>query len=451
MAFRPLRLAHPGSDTGHRLLSLRTAREATAATALAGILGICFLISAGAASGSSLFVHGSHDTVATDFDYPHWLAGPLRGLAAPLTVTGWIELVVALFALYVLVLLLADVIRPAWAVAALVATHLLLVLGPPLWLSDVYNYLGFARLGVSHGLDPYAHTLGAIPSDPAATFATWHHISSPYGPLFTLLSYPLAPLGLATGTWVVKFVTATAALGSLALVWRLAQALDRPPVAVVLFVGLNPMWLIFEVGGAHNDAIGLLFVLGGALFVLHEREALGGAALAAAAAIKVSAGLALPFVWIAARRRGRTALGALAAAGVVLVACVIAFGGDVAGALDSFAGQAKLKSLRSVPGLVSQSILHRGTIPHQLEVICLVAFVLVALALFWLALRDGRWATNLGWATLALLLSVTWLMPWYAAWLLPFAAIGESRRLRDATLLLTLFLAVVRMPYGAST
>ena len=83
--------------------------------------------------------------------------------------------------------------------------------------------------------------------------------------------------------------------------------------------------------------------------------------------------------------------------------------------------------------------------------ICLIAFVAVTLALFWLALRDGRWATNLGWATLALLLSVTWLMPWYAAWLLPFAAIGESRRLRDATLLLTLFLAVVRMPYGAST
>src|SRR6266513_1123190 len=99
----------------------RPAREAVAAPALAGMVGLCFLLSAGAASGSSLFVHGSHDTVAVDFDYPHWLAGPLRGLAAPLTVTGWIELVVALFALYVLVLLLADVIRPAWAVAALVA------------------------------------------------------------------------------------------------------------------------------------------------------------------------------------------------------------------------------------------------------------------------------------------------------------------------------------------
>jgi hypothetical protein len=447
---RPLRFAHPGSATSPRL-SLRTAREAIAATALAGIVGVCFLLSAGAASGSSLFVHASHDTTAADFDYPHWLAGPLRGLAAPLTITGWIELVVGLLLLYVLVLLVADVVRPAWAIAAIVVAHVLLVLGPPLWLTDVYNYIGFARLGATHGLDPYAHTLSAIPSDQAVTYATWVHISSPYGPLFTLLSYPLAPLGLATGTWVVKCTIAAAALGCLALVWRLAQALERPPVPAVLFVGLNPLWLVFEVGGAHNDALGLLLVLGGALLVLGRREALGAAAVAAAAAIKVSAGLALPFVWLASRRRWRFAAGALAALGTVLLACVVAFGADVGRALDSFTGQAKVTSLRSVPGLISDSILGRGSIPHQLEVVCLAVFVVLAVALFALAARDGRWASNLGWATLALLLSVAWLMPWYATWLLPFAAVGESRRLRDATLLLTMFLIVIRMPYGAST
>jgi len=209
---RPLRLAHPGSATSSRL-SLRTAREALAATSLAGIVGGCFLLSAGAASGSSLFVHASHDTQAADFDYPGWLAGPLRGLAAPLSVTGWIELVVALFGLYVLVLLVADVVRPAWAVAALLASHLLLFLSPPLWLTDVYNYIGFARLGVTHGLDPYSHTLSAIPGDPAVSFATWLHISSPYGPLFTLLSYPLAVLGVAAGTWVVKATIVAAGAG----------------------------------------------------------------------------------------------------------------------------------------------------------------------------------------------------------------------------------------------
>lgn len=445
---RSLRLAHPASTAGARL-SFRTAREAVAATALAGTVGACFLLAAGAASGSSLFVHASHDTTAADFDYPHWLAGPLRGLAAPLTITGWIELVVGLMALYVVVLIVADVIRPAWAIAALVATHVLFMLGPPLWLTDVYNYLGFARLGATHGLDPYAHTLSAIPTDPATSFATWLHISSPYGPLFTLLSYPLAPLGVATGTWVVKVVTTAAALGSLALVWRLAQALDRPPVPAVLFVGLNPLWLVFEVGGAHNDGLGLLLVLGGALLVLREREALGGAALAAAAAVKASAGLALPFVWLAARRRWRAAAGALAATVAVLIVALLAFGEDVPGALSAFTGQAKQSSLRSVPGLVSTSFLGQGRISHELELLCLAAFAIVAVVAFVVAARDGTWAAGLGWATLALLLSVTWLMPWYTAWLLPFAAIGDSRRLRDAALLLTLLLIVIRMPYGA--
>jgi hypothetical protein len=38
-------------------------------------------------------------------------------------------------------------------------------------------------------------------------------------------------------------------------------------------------------------------------------------------------------------------------------------------------------------------------------------------------------------------------MPWYVAWLLPFAALGGDRRLRGAALTLTAFLLVVRMPY----
>jgi Glycosyltransferase family 87 len=445
-----LRPAPAGSAVTTRP-SARALREALAATALAGIVVLCFLLAAGAASGASVFVHGSHRTRAIDFAYPDWLAGPLRGLAAPLTVSGWIELVAGLCVLYLVVLLVADVIRPAWAVAALVVTHVLLALAPPLWLSDVFNYIGFARLGVTHGLEPYGHTLGAIPTDPAAVLASWHRIPSPYGPLFTVLSYPLAPLGVPAATWVVKATMALAALGSLALVWRLAPALGRDPVPAVLFVGLNPMWLVFEVGGAHNDALALLFVLGGALWVLRRRDGLGGAALAAATAVKASAGLALPFVWIAARRRWRTAAGAAVVGAAVVVGSALAFGGDVSGALDSFRGQARLTSLRSVPGLLADAVLHRGSIPHALELVFFAVFAVVAVILFFIALRDRAWASGLGWTTLVLLLSVTWLMPWYAAWVLPFAAIGESRRLREATLLLTVFLIVVRMPYGAST
>jgi hypothetical protein len=48
---------------------------------------------------------------------------------------------------------------------------------------------------------------------------------------------------------------------------------------------------------------------------------------------------------------------------------------------------------------------------------------------------------------LTLLLALSGVMPWYAVWLLPFAALAGDRRLRSAALLLTAFLLVVRMPY----
>jgi len=42
-----------------------------------------------------------------------------------------------------------------------------------------------------------------------------------------------------------------------------------------------------------------------------------------------------------------------------------------------------------------------------------------------------------GWASLALLLCSAWLVPWYLAWLLPLAALGRSRPLVAATVVLT--------------
>ena len=53
----------------------------------------------------------------------------------------------------------------------------------------------------------------------------------------------------------------------------------------------------------------------------------------------------------------------------------------------------------------------------------------------------------MGWTTLALLLTLTWVMPWYIAWLLPFAALSPQTRLRAATLACGAFLLVVHLPY----
>ena len=51
--------------------------------------------------------------------------------------------------------------------------------------------------------------------------------------------------------------------------------------------------------------------------------------------------------------------------------------------------------------------------------------------------RGADWVTAAGWATLALLLSTTWLLPWYGAWLMPLAGLSDSPWLRRAALAFT--------------
>ena len=71
--------------------------------------------------------------------------------------------------------------------------------------------------------------------------------------------------------------------------------------------------------------------------------------------------------------------------------------------------------------------------------------LVVAVLYLWLRAR-GDWISRAGWATFALIVSLAWLMPWYAIWLTPLAALGGSTRLRRATLALTVYLVLVLCP-----
>ena len=94
--------------------------------------------------------------------------------------------------------------------------------------------------------------------DPAYHFSNWHHLPSPYGPLLTLLTEALAPLGLPTAYWTWKAIVLAAALGTLVLVALAARRLGRSPQAAVALVGLNPLVLVYGIGGAHNEPLMLL-------------------------------------------------------------------------------------------------------------------------------------------------------------------------------------------------
>jgi hypothetical protein len=396
-------------------------------------------ISAGAASGPSRLVPSRAG------GFPDWLAGPLSGLGLGTSDASYQALLLVVCACYVVVLACLPALGPRRVVGAIVLAHVALVLGPPLLSGDVFGYLDYARLGVLHGLDPYTSTSSAAPQDEVYRFVLWHNATSPYGPLFTLASYPLAEIGVPAGLWVLKLLAGASSLGALALLWRCAQRRGRRPVEVVAFVGANPVILLYGVGGAHNDTLLMAGAAATVLLALRGRPAAAGVASVLAAGLKASAGLVTPFVILGSDHRRRTLLAVVGTLAVLGVLAAAIFGAHAVNVVEALRGQQGLVAVHSVPAQLGRLL---GA-PH-LESGLRTLFVVGAVgALGWALLatwRGADWVTMTGWATLALLVGTAWLLPWYVMWLAPFSALSADRRLRGATLGFCAYVVVSRLP-----
>jgi hypothetical protein len=110
--------------------------------------------------------------------FPTWMVGPFRGLASWLPDSGMFNsvlfsaLTVAMFVCYLVALACVRRLPARFVLGAVAAAHLLFLLGPPLPLTDVFNYVNYARLGAVHGVNPYVHSPATWPDDPGYGFAT---------------------------------------------------------------------------------------------------------------------------------------------------------------------------------------------------------------------------------------------------------------------------------------
>jgi Glycosyltransferase family 87 len=370
--------------------------------------------------------------------FPFWMKGPLQSFVGDrLLADQYGKLMVAMFAAYVLVVILARRVPLPLIVAGIVILHVLFVLTPPVGSTDVTNYVSYARLGAVHHLSPYHYVPAAVTSDPSYHWVTWPDYRSPYGPLFTVLSYAVAPLGIPAAVWTLKAAMGLVALACLGLVWRLAVALGRAPGPALAFVGLSPLWFFWCVGGAHNDVLMTLLVLLAIALVVFGRELGAGVTAVAAVAIKTPAVLLLPFVLIGSRDRQRALVG-MAAAGVALVAGTLIAFGDLA-ALTSFRSQTGFQTRRSFIGQFTL-LQHDPLLTQRLQTPATIAFVVLAAAAVLWAWRTRRWLEGFGWATVALLATLVWEFPWYLVWLLPIAALVRGWALKVAALFISLVL-----------
>ncbi|HEX5983918.1 MAG TPA: glycosyltransferase family 87 protein, partial [Solirubrobacterales bacterium] len=308
---------------------------------------------------------------------------------------------------------------------------------------DVYSYVDYARLGLRHGLDPYVHPPLAAPADPAFAEVTWTESTSAYGPLFTLLTYPLAWLPVGAAVAVLKAVAAFSVLGIAALVSRMAAWRGTDPLRAAAFVALNPLVLVHVVGGAHNDGLTMLLATLSVAALLSARELSGGATLVAAIATKVSAAFLAPFALLGSRRKDRLLLGASLAALAVLAAAWLAFGWDW---LQGFGLAGENQSRTSYMSIPITTARLTGLDPGAVRLAAAVLFAAtVAYLLAW-TWRGGDWVRAAAWTALALLLATSWLLPWYLVWALPLVAISRDRTLMALTLALTAYQLGARIP-----
>lgn len=517
----------PGVRPRSRPFADATAAQWICGVALASIVLLSLFAIVMAADRPSGLAPTSHNNY-----FPRWMAGPLGGLWPGMPYSAntlrfmFTGVVALMYLAYLAVLRYGSSVRPRWIVTTIVLAQVLFLLAPPMALTDVFNYINYGRMEIVHSLNPYTTIPIVEPhSDPAYVLSNWHQLLSPYGPLFTMLTFAVVPLGVAGSFWALKAILVLVSLAIIAIVWRCARLLGRDPAFAVALVGLNPIVLIWGLGGDHNDFLMVLCVVGG-LYMLtlsrvraKEREAAAsarsgvaddphshfpadpsapppvhfpadpaapapaappsadagaggraragvagrvsaltqlllpltpvevgaGAAFVTAAAFKASAAVLLPIVLASLLRRRRAlvqvAAGMAAAAVVLGVASLFAFGLH----LPDLSTQSRVVTSESIPNLLGLAVGAGGETEFLHTLMNLVLLAAIAFCCR-LAYRSGDAITACGWATVALLLTLSWALPWYVLWVLPLAALGSSRRLRVIALVLGAYLILVWAP-----
>jgi alpha-1,6-mannosyltransferase len=342
---------------------------------------------------------------------------------------------------FAFVTLALVVFRARWRRAlslrtVLVLTVVLLGLAVARWprdSTDVWAYAAYGHMITEYGVSPYTHTPSDFPNDriERRVKPIWQDTESVYGPLWHGISAAVTSFTETMRPTRVAFQT-LAALSVFLAVLLIARH-TRDPAAAAL-IGLNPLIVYSVVNGGHNDALVGLALLGGVLLAMRERFVLAGLAMAVAASVKIVAllGLAALAVWIWRKRGLRPAAITTSVAGGA-----VALGYALSGGLDGIAPlrEARLHISRNSIWLLADSEgrtnlfglgrFYRFSPEYLSWAATLSTVVVLVLGAVLVAgrLRDRTPVLIVGSALVAYLLAGTYVLPWYAAWVLPVLAL----------------------------
>lgn len=173
----------------------------------------------------------------------------------------------------------------------------------PLGAKDIFNYVSFAQLHAFYGLNPHQFTVSEVSNYLRDPFLkNMYHITcvSPYGPLWTWLSYGL--YHIVAGFGLIPFIISFKIIGLLShilitiMVFKVAETISHGSGSrAAIIYGMNPLAIFELVANAHNDGLAILLLLV-SLFLVYQKSTLTGLiALGTAISFKFTALLTVPF------------------------------------------------------------------------------------------------------------------------------------------------------------
>lgn len=176
------------------------------------------------------------------------------------------------------------------------------MLASPIQLStDAYSYAAQGSMA-SRGIDPSAHGPNALPHYDQfwrAADPIWRDAPAPYGPVSVGLGkfvVTITGFDVAHAVWGFRALSVIGVVMAGVGVYLIAKRRNASPALALALAVANPVVLVHLIGGAHNDALMMGFlVLGVAAFERHRRL-VAVVLITMAVAAKLPAVLALAFV-----------------------------------------------------------------------------------------------------------------------------------------------------------
>ena len=298
--------------------------------------------------------------------------------------------------------------------------------GPILLSTDVFSYIAYARMGVEHGLNPYTARPVAIVARPRlplrrARLAARRHRLRPALHAALLSARAARRDGRAVGDearWRCSRAPARSRSRGAA---RACAGSTR--CSALLAVGANPLYVIYGLGGAHNDLLMMLADDGRRRAHALARPRRGAAArggVVAGALVKATVAALLPFMILARRRLAPVARRARARSRSARSLAYAAFGVHGINIVAALNRDAAFVSTDSFPTEIAHLFGKPGVFPIDHDLLK-AALVLIVLHLLWRTWRGYDWVAASGWALLAISVTSTWLLAWYILWPLPLA------------------------------